>query len=276
MAAGVVLRTLSSRHRAIAVAVALFAAAILFGPLIWRFDPEKVSLTQRLLSPSFEHPFGTDQFGRDVLARVLWGARLSTVFALTCVACSALIGAFLGFISGFLAGWVDQVISRLLDAILAFPALILAIAMAIALKPGPVSAGAGIILVSIPWYARRVRSEVLSLRARPYVEAAYVYGASTGRIIFRHLVPALAGGVVAQASLGVGFAVMTLAALGFLGLGVQPPTPEWGSMITDGRRYLLSGHWWISFFPGLGIVTLVVMASIVGNALTDSIGRESS
>lgn len=247
--------------------------AALLGPLIWPYGPDQILLADRLKPPSALHPFGTDQFGRDVLARFLSGARLSILFGLVCVVSAAILGTLFGLVAGLHGGWVDSVISRLLDAVLAFPALILAMAVAIAFKPGILSAASAVIIVAVPWYARRVRSEVLSLRSRPYVEAAYVLGASRLRIIFLHILPSLLSGVVAQASLGVGYAVLTLSALGFLGLGVQPPVAEWGSMITDGRRYLFGGNWWLSIFPGLGIVVLVALAFVLGNHLSDRLGR---
>ena len=226
-------------------------------------------ITARLKPPSILHPFGTDQFGRDVLARFLSGARLSTMFGLATVLTAACIGTSLGLVAGLFGGAADIVISRTMDAVLAFPALILAMAFAIALNPGVMAAGTAVIAAAIPWYSRRVRSEVLSLRSRPYIEAEQVLGASKCRIVLLHILPAIAGGIVAQASLGVGYAVLTLTGLGFLGLGIQPPTPEWGSMITEGRRYLLAGNWWLSIFPGLGIVILVVLAFGAGNMLSE-------
>lgn len=257
------------RLQVLGVAVLAFALLAAIGPFLWQIDSSQMVLSERLQAPSFEHPFGTDQFGRDVLARFLEGARLSAVFGASTVLLAGSIGTVLGTAAGLLRGMTDLIIGRLLDAILAFPALILAMAIAIALKPSAFSAGVAVVVVGVPWYARRVRSEVLSLRTRPFIEAEYVIGASQSHIILRHLLPSVLGGVVAQASLGIGYAVLTLAALGFLGLGVQPPTPEWGSMITEGRRYLLAGNWWLSIFPGIGIVSLVALSFSTGDALSD-------
>lgn len=264
-----------SSQRLLLFAVLGFLLVSVIGPLVWLYGPDQVSLTQRLKPPTFAHPFGTDQFGRDVLARFLSGARLSAIFGLATVTAAACIGTTLGLVSGLSRGVADIVISRLMDAVLAFPALILAMAFAIALKPGILSAGVAVVTAATPWYSRRVRSEVLSLRSRPYIEAERVLGASKSRIIVFHILPALFGGIIAQASLGVGYAVLTLTGLGFLGLGVQPPTPEWGSMITEGRRYLLAGNWWLSIFPGLGIVLLVVLAFGLGNMLSDRFGHRA-
>lgn len=258
--------------RLLIVFCGLVLAVAVLGPEVWIHRSDQIFLTNRLHPPSLLHPFGTDQFGRDVLARFLSGARLSIFFSLACVTAASSAGMILGLIAGLSGGWVDGLVARIMDAVLAFPALILAMGIAIAFRPGILSAGIAVVIVAVPWYARRVRGEVLSLRSRPSVEAAQVLGASRSRIIFLHIMPGLLSGVVAQASLGVGYAVLTLSALGFLGLGVQPPIAEWGVMITDGRRYLLGGSWWLSIFPGIGIVVLVALAFAAGNRLSDRFG----
>jgi peptide/nickel transport system permease protein len=260
-----------ARLQPILIGIAIFIALAAFGPIVWGQNPLTVHLNDALQSPSLQHPFGTDQFGRDVLARFLVGARISLVLAVVSVLVGALIGLVLGAFAGLAGGVTDNVISRVLDGMLAFPALILGLGIALALGPGALSAGLAVMIAGIPWYARVVRSEVLSLRSREFVDAQRALGAPRRRILFRHLIPSVTGGVIVQAALGVAYAVLAIAGLGFLGLGVRPPTPEWGSMITQGRDYLASGQWWISIFPGIGILILVGLSVALGETLRDNL-----
>lgn len=256
--------------------LALIAAAVLLvelaAPIVWRLDPTAIDLLNRLQPPNPAHPFGTDGLGRDILARFIAGARLSIAFGLITTFVAAALGALIGAASGLLGGLVDGIIMRTLDALLAFPALLLALAVALALGAGVAAAAVAVVVSSVPWFARRVRSEVLSLRARPYIDAERVMGASRMHILLRHLLRAVVAGVVVQASLAVGWAILTLAALGFIGLGVQPPAAEWGAMITDGRAFLLGGQWWVSVIPGVGILVFVALATLLGDALSDALG----
>ena len=257
------------RMRWAMIGLIVFVLVAILGPWVWPDDPMTVHLADQLKAPSFSHPMGTDQYGRDVFARFLVGMRISLALALVSVTVSALIGLVLGSFSGYVGGIPDGVIGRGQDALLAFPALVMGMALALAIGPGALAAGLAVTVTGIPWYSRVVRSEVLSLKTREFVEAEHVLGAPDRHILFRHVVPSVTGGVAVQASLGVAYAVLAIAGLGFLGLGVQPPTPEWGSMITEGREFLTSGQWWISIFPGLGILALVTFSIALGEGMRD-------
>ncbi|MBB4661418.1 ABC transporter permease [Conexibacter arvalis] len=255
--------------RVVAIGLVAFLALALVGPPLWGKDPLAVALPDALQPPSAAHPFGTDELGRDVLARFLVGARISLAVGVCAVFASSVVGTLIGAFTGLVGGVVDAVIGRALDGVLAFPALIMGMALAVAMGPGPLSVGLAIAVTGVPWYARTVRSEVLSLRSREFIDAQRVLGAPTGHILTRHVLPSVLGGVAVQASLGIAYAVLAIAGLGFLGLGIQPPTPEWGGMITAGRTYLISGQWWMSIFPGLGILALVTLSMALGEGLRD-------
>lgn len=241
----------------------------LFGGWLWPEDPLRVDILNSLLPPDLVHPMGTDDVGRDVLARFIRGAQVSMGVAISVTIAGTLIGGTLGLLAGLIGGWFDVVVSRIMDAILAFPPLILAMAVAIGLGPGIVSAGIGVILAAIPWYFRLLRSEVLRLKTLMYVESAQALGASSFRLIRLHILPQTTSTIFIQASSVFGFSILTLAALGFVGLGIQPPTPEWGTMITEGLAYALTGQWWLGLFPGLGIFILAVSANLIADRLRD-------
>lgn len=252
--------------------VSIFGALVLIalvGPFLWRVDPLKVSLLDSLLPPSWEHPMGTDDVGRDVLARFIWGARVSMGVALVVTAVGTVIGGILGLLAGLLGGWIDLLLSRIMDAILAFPPLILAMAVAIGLGAGMVSAMIGVVLAAIPWYFRLLRSEVMRLRGLLFVESARALGASNLRLIRLHILPQTMSTVLIQASSVFSFSIITMAALGFVGLGIQPPVPEWGTMITEGLAYALTGQWWLGVFPGMGIFALAVAGNVIADRLRD-------
>lgn len=268
-----------SGMRFILVSIALYILVAVIGPVIWGKNPLAVNLSDVLKAPSSAHPFGTDEYGRDVLARSLYGARLSLLLGVGAVVGGALIGLVVGAFIGFVGGTIDAAVSRALDGILAFPALILGMAFALGIGAGGLSAALAVGIAGIPWYARVVRSEVLSLRSREFIDAERALGAKRSRILRRHVIPSVLGGLTVQASLGVAYAVLAIAGLGFLGLGVRPPTPEFGAMITEGRDYLTSGQWWISIFPGIGLLILVGLSMALGEALRDQLdpyGRVSS
>lgn len=246
----------------------IFLVLLALLPLAWRQSPTAINLVSRLQPPSLSHPFGTDEYGRDVLARFLVGGRLSLAIGLLSTGIAVVVGLFIGAVAGYLGGPTEGVLMRLMDALLSFPALFLGLAVAIAIGPGIVACGVAVIAASVPWYARRIRSEVLSLRTRPYIEAERVLGKGRWHILARHVIPAVVRGAVVQGSIGVGYAVLTVAGLGFIGLGVQPPTAEWGTMITDGRQYLLTGQWWISVFPGIGLLIFVALTMAVARTLS--------
>ncbi|MEQ9705384.1 MAG: ABC transporter permease [Roseitalea porphyridii] len=264
--------TIISRDAELAVGVGVFtliAAMAAFGWLLWPVDPLQVDVLDSLAPPSLAHPMGTDDVGRDVLARFIRGAQVSMLVALAVTILGTLIGGFLGLLAGLWGGFFDTIVSRIMDAILAFPPLIFAMAVAIGLGPGITSAVIGVVLASIPWYFRLLRSEVLRIRTLMYVDSARALGASSFRLIRRHILPQTTSTILIQASSVFSFSILTLAALGFVGLGVQPPVPEWGTMITEGLAFALTGQWWLGFFPGLGIFLLAVSANLIADRLRD-------
>lgn len=241
---------------------------IVLAPVLAGADPLKADLTARLRPPMPGHPFGTDEVGRDLFARVLYGARLSVGTGLAVVTVAAAGGILLGSITGYVGGNFDLLIMRLLDIILAFPSMVLAMALAAALKPDLWSAMAAVAFVKIPVYVRLVRGQALALREQPFVKAARTFGASTTWIIGRHVVPGVLSVVVVQASLGVGEAILITASLSFLGLGAQPPAPEWGAMISVGRQYILD-QWWYATFPGVAIFITTMAFNLLGDGVRD-------
>jgi peptide/nickel transport system permease protein len=258
-------------RREFVLGLCIIIVIILFsfiGPLVWRQSPLQVNLSQALLPPTVRHPFGTDDLGRDILARTMAGGQLDLLVSLVVTVVGGAIGMGVGLVSAMSRGVVDVLIMRVLDALLAFPSLILALAVAVSLGPGTVSASIGITISIIPYYARLMRSEVLGVQSLPYVDAAVASGSGRLRLVRRHIVPHTWGTMLIQASSAVGYAVLTLAALGFVGLGVQEPTAEWGTMITNGLNYVLLGQWWLGVFPGLGLLALVAASSLVADGLS--------
>jgi peptide/nickel transport system permease protein len=243
--------------------------------LLWPHDPNVVDLAQALAPPSLDHPMGTDANGRDLFARFSEGAGISLLVGLSVAACGAILGSAIGIVSGLFSGWRDSVLMRGMDAILAFPPLILAMAVTVGLGAGITTAAIGIMLTSIPWYARILRSEVLRLRSQAYVEAAFTMGAPRGRIIRRHILPHLLPSVMTQAAAVFAYGILALAALGFVGLGAQVPTPDWGAMITEGLPFALSGQWWIAFFPGIGVLIATTGAAILADRGRDILDPRS-
>jgi peptide/nickel transport system permease protein len=239
------------------------------GPLVWRQDPLAIDVGASLQPPSLAHPMGTDSVGRDIFARFNAGAQISLATGTLVVVIGALVGGTTGVISGVLWGWVDNVLMRVMDAILSFPPLILAMAVTVGLGVGVQTAAIGIIISTVPFYARLLRSDVLRIRSLPFVEAAAALGASRQRIILRHIVPHIVSTLFIQAAAAFGYAILSLAALGFVGLGAQVPTPEWGAMITDGLQYSLTGQWWIGVFPGLGVLMAVTAANLIADRARD-------
>lgn len=237
-----------------------------FAPLIGPDNP----LAQNfdiLGAPSSAHWFGTDELGRDVLSRVLSGARVTLPLAVLLVVIAMLIGAVLGGIAGFLGGWADVALMRLADLFFAFPGIILALAVAAALGPQLRNAVIAVVAVSWPSYARLVRSLVLAARTAPYVVASRMLGASGWRVLFTDIRPNVAGPVLVLAALDLGNAVLLLSGLSFLGLGAQPPTAEWGAMVAEGTQNF--NDWWVGVFPGLAILTVVLAFNFIGDALRD-------
>ena len=242
----------------------VFTAAL--APYIAPYNPLKLDLMGAFQPPSKEHLFGTDELGRDILSRILWGCRISLRVGVTVVAISLCIGTLLGGIAGYLGGVVDEIIMRFTDLVLAFPSIVLALALAAALGPGLNNAMFAISVTWWPWYARLVRGQVLSIREAGFVEAARCVGASGIRILFMHILPNSFGPVIVNASMDFGWAILMAAALGFLGIGAQPPKPEWGVMINAGRIYFMDKPW-ISTFPGLAILIVVLASNLIGDGL---------
>jgi len=249
------------------VVLALLLAAIAVGPFVWTVSPTDQDLTARVSGMSAEHPLGTDTLGRDVLSRMLNGGRVSIALAVLAAVASAVVGGTIGVVSGFLRGSVDGVLMRVMEVILSFPALILALAISAA-APGAFSTFFAVAIPAIPLYARLVRSMVLSVRARDYVLAARAVGVPTRQLITRHVLPNSISPLVIQATIGIGLGLQYIAALGYLGLGVQPPTPEWGAILSDAQTFLLQEPL-VLFAPGLIIALAIISFNLVGDALRD-------
>lgn len=226
-------------------------------------------LGSRLLGPSVEHWFGTDDLGRDVLARLLYGARTALIVAVGVVALAVIIGVLVGAISGYFGGWVDEVLMRITDIFLAFPPLLLAVIVASALGASLRNTIIAITVSWWPWYARQVRAQVLSLRERPFVRSVRAIGVPDRTVIRRHVIPNVMAPVWVQAASDLGASVLTAAGLSFVGLGPRPPTADWGTMIADGRQYVLSGQWWIATFAGLAIVATALAFNLAGDVIRD-------
>jgi len=248
--------------------VLLTAMAAVIGPWLVPFDPSAQDLPRRLVGPTWTHPLGLDELGRDMLARLLIGARVSLLVGLSVVSISASLGVVVGAVAGYAGGVVDTLIGRFMDILLAFPGILLAIALVAVLGPSLVNVV--LALTSIGWvsYARLVRGQVLKVRELEYVQAARAIGATTPRVLITHVVPATLTAVSVQATLGMAGAIIAEASLSFLGLGVQPPTPSWGTMLDAGRSHLFDAPH-LTVIPGLAIATLVLGFNFAGDALRD-------
>ena len=233
-----------------------------------------VHIADKLLPPSREHWMGTDQVGRDIFSRLVVGARVSLLAGITVIVLAVLIGTILGALAGYFGGWADTVIMRVTDVFLTVPDLILAMAFAAALGPGLMNVMIAVSLVWWPGYCRLVRANVISLRHEQYAEAAESLGSSKVRILYRHILPNALPSILVKASMDVGFAVLTTAALGFIGLGTQPPTPDWGQMVSEGRKYLRDA-WWYSTFPGMAILLTVLATNLLGDGIRDVLDPRS-
>ena len=255
---------------AILAAIALVA---IFANVLAPYDPEIGTLTARFRPPAWqvggssEHLLGTDHVGRDVLSRLIFGARVSMVVGFTAVVVAGVIGTWLGILSGYMGGWVDQVIMRITDTWLALPALTFAIFLAAIV--GPSEMNIVIILGAVYWtrYARVIRGEVLSLKEREFVRLAIVAGCSTRTIMCRHILPNVLNSAIVLATLMLGVVIVTEAALSFLGVGVPPPKPAWGLMLADGKKGLMVGYWWLTVLPGMCIMLMVLSANLLGDWL---------
>jgi peptide/nickel transport system permease protein len=259
----------ANRFTALAVAcvVAIVLLALL-APWLAPDSPTAVHLSQRLSPPSARHWFGTDEVGRDLFSRILYGARISVGVGLGSVLLAALAGTMLGAFSGYWGRWADQGIMRLMDILLSFPSIVLAMALAAALGPNLLNAALAIAIVKLPVYVRLARAEALSISRQLFVKAARTFGLGSGWIVTRHIIPNLLPPIVVQITLDLGDTILLIATLGFLGLGAQPPTPEWGAMISVGWKYLLD-QWWYPTLTGAAIFITVMSFNLLGDGVRD-------
>ena len=261
------------RNRLAVVGVVIVALLVFFalaGSALAPYDPLGLDISERLQPPGRQHPFGTDDFGRDVLSRVLVGARVSLQVGVISVGISLTVGTLLGAISGYYGSWLDELIMRVMDILFAFPAILLAIAILAALGPGVRNAMIAIGIVYTPIFARITRGSVLSVREEVYVDAARSIGARDGRIILRHILPNVIAPVVVETTLSLAFAILSEAALSFLGLGTQPPDPSWGRMLSESRGFIQYAPW-LGIFPGLAIMFTVMGFNFLGDGLRDAL-----
>jgi len=259
-----------ARHRlgqvGIAIAILLLAVAI-FSPWIAPYDPAAIDWNAILMPPSAKYWFGTDEIGRDIFSRILWGARVSVYIVVLSIVIAMVLGSAIGLVASYVGGWLDGLLMRIMDGLLAFPMLVLALGIITVLGPDLNNAVIAIALVNVPSFARLVRGVGLTIRNQEYIAAASTYGASPLRIMLRHFLPNASGQIIVFASLKASTALITESALSFLGLGVQPPTPSWGTMMAIGLDYL--NYWWMSVFPGLAIFITVLGLNFLGDAVRD-------
>jgi peptide/nickel transport system permease protein len=252
------------------VIAASFVIIALLGPALSPYNPLEIGMIDRLQPPSQAHLLGTDDLGRDVLSRLLWGTRISIQLGVVAVSIGATIGITLGLLAGYFRGVFEFTVMRFTDILFAFPYFVLAIAIAAVLGPSLQNATIAIGVVCIPVYARLTWSQILSIRERPYIEAMRALGAGDVRVILLHLLPNCMAPLIVEASLDIGWAIVEGASLSFLGLGAQPPTPEWGLMVSAGRNYLTLAPW-IAVFPGIAIAMVVLSFNLIGDGLRDAL-----
>ncbi len=259
------------RNRGAVVGLVLLlvvVGAAISAPVITRYDPIKINPPDRIQPPSREHWLGTDQFGRDIYTRVVYGARISLPVGLIAVTIAALTGTLLGLLAGYYGRFVDAAVMRVIDVMLAFPGILLALVVVTILGPSLRNVMIAVGIAEIPRYTRLVRGSVLSARENLYVDAARVIGVRDLTILGRHILPNVVAPIVVLATLSIGTAILAAAGLSFLGLGAQPPRPEWGAMLADGRQFL-SSHWWLSAMPGFAIAVTVLAVNLTGDGLRD-------
>ncbi len=252
------------------VILIILAVVAIFAPLIAPSDFAKQNLRETFRFPSMQHIFGTDEFGRDILSRVIYGARISLLIGFIVVGISLIIGGFLGAIAGFYGGFIDNFVMRLMDMILAIPSLLLAIAIIAALGPGLINLMIAVGIANIPGYARTVRAAVMSIKNMEYIEAARASGSSDLRIILKHTLPNSMAPIIVQSTLGVAHAILTAAGMSYIGLGVGPPIPEWGAMLSGGRLYIRD-YAYMSIFPGIAIMITILALNLLGDGLRDAL-----
>jgi peptide/nickel transport system permease protein len=251
-----------------------FVITAIFAPWLAPYPEQGIgiatNLSEQFLPPSFAHPFGTDVYGRDILSRVIMGSQISLQVSLIVVAFALVIGTPLGSLAGYVGGWLDEAIMRVTDLFLAFPALLLAMAIAALLGPSLTNSMIALAVTWWPWYTRLSRSQAVALRNRPFVEAARAIGVSARRILLRHVLPNSLAPIIVQATVDIGSVVLASAALSFLGLGAQQPSPEWGLQVALGRTYVLE-QWWVAAFPGLAIFVTSLAFNLLGDGLREAL-----
>ncbi|MCB9116102.1 MAG: ABC transporter permease [Caldilinea sp.] len=248
--------------------IVFFALVAVFAPLLTPYDPLAQDIPNGLAPPSAEHWLGTDKLGRDIFSRMLYGARISLGAGLGVVLMAGLVGTSVGIVAGYVGGWLDEALMRITDIFFAFPSLILAMAIAGALGPSLQNALIAVSVVTWPVYARLIRGQVIVLRDREFVQAARAVGVGHTQILFRHLFPNTLSPLLVQASFEMGTVILAVAGLSFIGFGAQPPIPEWGVMISEGRNYITT-HWWLTFFPAMAMLFAVAGFNLVGDGLRD-------
>lgn len=241
----------------------------IIGPFFTPYDPTLPDLTSRSLSPSLIHWMGTDDMGMDIFTRILYGTRIDFMFAFFGVLGAVIIGVIYGLLCGYYGGWRDEIMMRFLDSMQAFPSIILGMTVAAILGPSVGNVVIVLIIVNFPLYARLTRSQVLTVKQAQYIDAAKTVGNRNFRLMFKHILPNCMGPIYVQGSLNAGWSVLMASTLSFIGLGVQPPTPEWGLMIKQGVRHMILGKWWMAFFPGLFIFFFVLSFNLLGDGLQD-------
>lgn len=254
--------------------VGLVAAIGVLAPVIAPYDPNFMNMTERLQAPSAAHLFGTDEMGRDILSRVMYGARISIAVGVIIVAVSAAIGVVLGSVSGYFGGKADQAVLAVTDMILAFPSMVLALALTAAMGPGLLNTMLAVIIVRIPMYTRLMRGQVLAVKEQQYVRAARTFGEKPFWIVARHIVPNCLTPLMVQMTLGIGDAILIASSMSFIGLGAQPPTPEWGAMISTARVYAID-QWWYAAFPGVSILITIMGFNLIGDGIRDILDPRS-
>lgn len=252
------------------VLIVFWVSMAIFAPLVVTHDPIVPDIKHKLLGPGQAgHLMGTDNFGRDIFSRIIYGARISIWSGLISVGIAFGIGLPLGGIAGYKGGWVSNVIMRLMDALSSFPSLVLAITIAASIGQGIASAMIAVGIVTIPNYARLTFAQTSSIKNMPYIEASRAVGKKTTATVVQHIFPNILPQLLVRATLGLGSAILIISSLSFLGLGISPPTAEWGNMISEGRLYIVSGQWWMTTFPGLAIMTTILGFNLVGDGIRD-------
>jgi peptide/nickel transport system permease protein len=250
-------------------AIVLLVVIAILAPWIAPLDPNEPDANAVLQQPSWAHVLGTDDYGRDELSRIIVASRVDLLVPFVSTFLALLIGSLIGAISGFRGGWLDQIVMRIVDAVMAFPPFVLAMGLTAAIGSSITNLILVIAVTQVPVYLRQLRAEILRERELEYAQAAQTVGNPTWRIVFIHLVPNCFPPLIVQATLAMGFALLTLAALSYIGLGIQPPSSEWGEMISDGASLMVTGQWWLSLFPGIAILVTVLIFNLVGDGLRD-------